>query len=98
MRLMDNLRNAEERGRATVRHGMERAREEWADAERRIRQRMRIYPQKLKKLMVRSERDPETEAAHPAPAAEQGDVTKEPIISINGQDVSDPEIARKRSA
>jgi hypothetical protein len=46
MRLADNLRKVEEKSVSTIRRGMERAREEWADVERRIRQRMRIYPQK----------------------------------------------------
>lgn len=46
MRLVDNLRKAEEKGVMRIRRGVERAREEWADVERRIRQRMRIYPHK----------------------------------------------------
>ena len=46
MRLVDNLRKAEEKGVMRIRRGVDRAREEWADVERRIRQRMRIYPHK----------------------------------------------------
>lgn len=46
MRLLDTLRNAEKKGMSSVRKQVERAREEWNDMERRIRQRMRIYPQK----------------------------------------------------
>jgi translation initiation factor 4A len=48
MRLVDNLRKAEEKGVMHIRRSVDRAREEWADVERRIRQRMRIYPQKQK--------------------------------------------------
>ena len=46
MRLVDHLRKAEKKGAMTIRRGVERAREEWSDVERRIRQRMRIYPQR----------------------------------------------------
>jgi len=48
MRLVDNLRKAEEKGVMSIRRSMERARDEWSDVERRIRQRMRIYPHKQK--------------------------------------------------
>ena len=52
MRLVDNLRNAEEKGVMRIRRSVDRARQEWTDAERRIRQRMRIYPQKDRKSVV----------------------------------------------
>jgi len=44
MGLMDRLRKAEEQGKDAARHAMERAREVREDAQRRIRQKMRIYP------------------------------------------------------
>ena len=36
MRFVDNFRKAEEKSVKTIRRGVERAREEWADVERRI--------------------------------------------------------------
>ncbi|HEY3768226.1 MAG TPA: hypothetical protein VGN44_06105 [Candidatus Angelobacter sp.] len=50
MHLAENLRKAEEKSVSTIRRGMERAREEWQDVERRIRKRMRIYPQKQRAM------------------------------------------------
>jgi hypothetical protein len=100
MRLIENLRNAEERGRSGLRQGMERARDEWADAERRIRQRMRVYPEKLKKLIARSNPEADTEVPQAAAAAatDRGVVTQRPIVSIHGQDVPEPDSDKKRSA
>ena len=91
MRLVDHLRKAEKKGAMTIRRGVERAREEWSDVERRIRQRMRIYPQKDRTM---------------AAAAPQGgsiatdlDGTPDnlrtienpgkPIISVNGHDLDE---------
>ena len=100
MRLVENLRSAEERSRAGMRHGMERAREEWTDAERRIRQKMRVYPQKLKNLIVRSAPEPENEVPQAAAAAasERGDSSQRPIVSINGEDVPAADLEKKRPA
>ena len=95
MRLIENLRNAERKSLANVRRQMDRAREEWADVERRIRQRMRVYPQKLRNK-INAGMEPGTEAASPdaklAAAAVQG---SKPIVSINGQDVPEHDIERK---
>jgi hypothetical protein len=86
MRLVDNLRKAEEKGVMRIRRGVDRAREEWADVERRIRQRMRIYPQKRKAAaaaagtgLVNLDQDvPEHSSDEP----------RKPIISIRGQDLN----------
>jgi len=89
MRLLENLRSAEQKGASAVRHGITRAREEWEDVERRIRQRMRIYPQKLKKsaLAVRppAELVPDTPTQGMLPTPE----TSTPIVSIHGHDIKD---------
>lgn len=84
MRLVDNLRNVEEKSAMRIRRSVDRAREEWADVERRIRQRMRIYPQKQKAA-----------AAGTAPVNLDQDVPehsstepRKPIISIRGQDLN----------
>jgi hypothetical protein len=86
MRLVNNLRKAEEKSVMTIRRGVERAREEWADVERRIRQRMRIYPPKQQAV-----------AAGVAPTHLEQDVSegikasdeeRKPIVSIHGEDVN----------
>ena len=92
MRLIDNLRNAERKSMATVRRGVERAREEWTDVERRIRQRMRVYPHKLRNRKKPSP-DPELEPAMTDSAAASGTrPAAKPIISVNGRDVPEREI------
>jgi len=78
MRLVDNLRKAEQKGAMTIRRGVERAREEWADVERRLRQRMRIYPQKRSAATVPGGMN----AGLGMTASNQ-----RPIISIHGRDV-----------
>ena len=88
MRLVDNLRKAEEKGVMHIRRGVDRAREEWADVERRIRQRMRIYPQKQKSAAAAA-------GAGAGPINLDQDVPehssnepRKPIISIRGQDLN----------
>ena len=84
MRLVENLRKAEEKGVMHIRRGVDRAREEWADVERRIRQRMRIYPHKK-----------QAAAAGAGPVILDQDVPqpssgeqRRPIITIRGQDLN----------
>jgi hypothetical protein len=80
MRLVDNLRKAEKKGAMSIRRGMERAREEWGDVERRIRQRMRIYPQKSQIKAAAVEMDETT-------ASEANVTGQKPIVSIHGRDL-----------
>jgi hypothetical protein len=85
MRLVNNLRKAEEKGVMTIRRGVERAREEWADVERRIRQRMRIYPQKQRTVAAGAGMIP---LEHDIPEiAPETRGSRTPIISVNGQDL-----------
>ena len=93
MRLIDNLRNAEKKGMASVRRQMERAKDEWTDVERRIRQRMRVYPQKLRNRL-KTAGDPEMEpaAADQALAAATTTQGAKPIITVNGRDIADHDI------
>ena len=90
MRLVENLRKAEQKGATAIRRGMERAREEWADAERRLRQRMRIYPQKPTAMAAAA---PQSRAAlvdlDETVDQKQDDGTRQPIVSIHGHDVDD---------
>ena len=83
MRLVDNLRKAEKKGAMTIRRGVERAREEWADVERRLRQRMRIYPQKLKMARVAAMDMDEPTVPDTSATASQS----KPIVSIHGRDL-----------
>lgn len=93
MRLWENFRN--HKGISSVRERVERARNEWNDVERRIRQRMRVYPEKLRaKLNVRSriEITSESEGRDRGLAAKAGASAGEnqavkPIVSIRGRDV-----------
>lgn len=92
MRLIDNLRRAEQKGADAVRQGMVRAREEWGDVERRIRQRMRIYPQQLKKKSTLAARsDVELKPDVPAQVTPELE-TEKPIVSVHGHDVADDEL------
>jgi hypothetical protein len=70
MGLIDSIRKAEEKAR----HAYERAAHMSDDAQRRIRQKMRIYPRPAETAAA----DIEQEASQNAP---------EPIVSIGGEDV-----------
>lgn len=91
MRLLENLRNAEQKGASVVHRGLTRAREEWEDVERRIRQRMRIYPQKLKKSALAVRPPAELVPDTPAQGMLQTPETSKPIVSIHGHDIKDEE-------
>jgi|SRR6185312_168744 len=96
MRLIENLRSAEKKGLANVRRHMDRAKDEWSDVERRIRQRMRVYPQKLRnriKLGMDAGLEPANTDTSLAAAAVATSDTK-PIISIHGQDIDEHEIEK----
>jgi hypothetical protein len=97
MRLLDSLRNAQKKGRTSVRERVEHAREEWNDVERRIRQRMRVYPEKLRaKLGFRPEPEPEEDQnlglAAGAAAGTGNNQPVKPIVSIRGRDVPPEDI------
>ena len=85
MRLVNNLRKAEEKSVMAVRRGVERAREEWSDVERRIRQRMRIYPPKKQAVAVGAgPANLEQDVPGSSDAPEQ---ERRPIVSVHGQDL-----------
>jgi len=101
MSLREKLRIVENKSTGSMRRRVERAKEEWADAERRIRQRMRIYPQKLRAMLAsRAEQELEIDqsdtrlpaggqASSPDPEG-VGESTK-PIVSIHARDVDEDE-------
>ena len=85
MRLVDNLRKAEEKSVMSIRQSMERARDEWSDVERRIRQRMRIYPHKQKAAAAGAA---QTNLGSNLPEQSSGPAEpRKPIVSIHGQDL-----------
>lgn len=89
-----DMRKAESKGVERVRKAVHRAHEEWTDAERRLRQRMRVYPQKLRNLIARSAEDPVQDFEKQAVSTvKMGKITPEPkpIVSINGEDVNEEE-------
>jgi len=93
MRLFDNLRSAEKKSAQMMRQGMARAREEWGDVERSIRQRMRIYPQKANKSAAATATGSPLELGADIPAQEkpQDGEPPKPIVSVHGRDVKDDE-------
>ena len=89
------LRKIDAKGMGGVRQAIKRAREGFTDVERRMRQRMRVYPQKLRKLITRSTEE-SVLGFEPlgVSAIEMGQITPEPrpIVSINGHDVDEKEL------
>ena len=92
MRLLDNLRNAEQKTVNAMLQGVAKAREEWGDVERRIRQRMRIYPQKLQKNVIVARQPAELHADVPTQEVEAEPETRKPIVSVHGSDVTDEDL------
>jgi hypothetical protein len=86
MRLVENLRKAEKKSAMTIRRGVDRAREEWADLERRLRQRMRIYPQKRAMAAAASGNAP-AGVDETADSDAATDKPKTPIVSVHGRDL-----------
>ncbi len=89
-----DLRKIETKGVGRVRQTIGRAREEWTDAERRIRQRMRVYPQKLRNLIARTTEEPAVEfEKETLSGINLGEITAhpKPIVSVHGHDVDEDE-------
>jgi hypothetical protein len=74
MGLIDKLRNAEAQGRSAAHRGMEKARESWDDAERRLRRKMRLHPATTRERA--SEETPEPVAP---PVSSSASVAKETL-------------------
>lgn len=87
MGLMDKLRKAEEQGRSAARQAFERAKHFSEDTERRIRQKMRIYPPGAGELQ------PGTPGASGTYREENRVPERAPIISIHGDDVETDKVA-----
>ena len=100
MGLMDRLREAEEHGKEVARNAYEQARDFGEDVQRRLRQKMRIYPPD------RAATPSEVSQAQPAAASPTGvemedirhlEAERQPIITIEGKDVK-PASAPERRA
>jgi hypothetical protein len=91
MRILDRLRKAEKQGVEAARHGMERARINWDEAESRMRRKMRIHPTS----------EPRTSAPTATGTAQNGSMAASesqmssargerptPIVSVHGKDVA----------
>ena len=102
MSLREKLRIVEDKSKGSMRRRVERATEEWADAERRIRQRMRVYPKKLRAMLAsRAEQELEIDQSDmrlpvggqaSSPDPESGGESGKPIVSIQGRDVDEEQI------
>ncbi len=67
---IDALRKAEQQGRGVAHRGFDKARDKWEDAERRLRRKMRIFPDKAKQRAAPARTPAELETRHNEPAAE----------------------------
>jgi hypothetical protein len=83
MGLMDALRKAEKKGKELARRGVEAVRETHEpadDAQRRVRQKMRVYPERNA-----TAKPPEADAT----AREMEDAQRKTIVSVHGEDVGE---------
>jgi len=88
MSLIDNFRKAEKQGALAIHRGVERAREEWSDVERRLRQRMRVYPQKSRAMAAAAPGSAPANMDETATSNEQ-DTDRKPIVSVHGHDLEE---------
>lgn len=90
MGLIERLRMAEEQGKQATRNALEKAREFGEDAERRIRQKMRIYPAPAS----HTESGATSAGAATAPRRSPIPTSKdEPIVSVHGEDLEADKVA-----
>ena len=99
MGLIERLRKAEEQGKQASRDAIERARELGEDVERRIRQKMRVYPPQANHTN-HTEAGPVTPSGaataprrSPVPVVESENPEDEPIVSIHGEDLETGKVA-----
>jgi hypothetical protein len=79
----------------SVRRQIVRAKEEWNDVERRIRQKMRLYPQKHRYRLAEPVHESELSDITAQMASEDTAESKtQPIISVNGRDVDEKELTK----
>lgn len=94
MSLIDNFRKTdksktEKKRTLSIRRGVERAREEWADLERKLRQRMRVYPQKSRAMAAGAHGATPFDMDEVSTGEGSGSTSRKPIISVHGHDLND---------
>lgn len=89
MSFIDNFRKTEKKRALSIRRGVERAREEWADLERKLRQRMRIYPQKSRAAAAGAHGGATFDVDEAATSDAPGPAARRPIVSVHGHDLKD---------
>lgn len=88
MSLIENFRKAEKKSALSIRRGVDRAREEWADVERKLRQRMRIYPQRSKAMAAGAPGSATMDVDESALDLPE-DTERKPIVSVYGHDLKE---------
>ncbi len=89
MGLIDALRKAEKKGKDVVRRGMHAIETSDDEAQRRARQKMRVYPPQSG---VPAQKQPEQNATE----REMEDARRKAIVSVNGEDVDENDIGKGR--
>ncbi len=85
MGIMDALRRAEKRGKDLTQRGVNVAREGLDDAQRRVRQKMRVYPARNGSPNANP---PESDPID----REMEDAQRRAIVSVRGEDVKEDDI------
>lgn len=91
MGLMESLRKAEAQGKEATRNALDRAKELGEDVERRIRQKMRVYPPHANHTESGAATTTVAASAPRRSPVPEPDV--EPIVSIHGEDVEADKVA-----
>jgi hypothetical protein len=91
MGLIERLRKAEEQGKQATRNALDRAKELGEDAERRIRQKMRIYPPQTNHTESGAATSTGAGTAPRLSPVPESDV--EPIVSVHGEDIEADKVA-----
>jgi hypothetical protein len=105
MGLIERLRNVGQRAGNAAHVGIAKVKSTFGDAEGRLRQRMRVYPQRPKLwgtaagemgAAVDEQLEDETLIAAPPQIHEQE--PRRPIVSVNGKDVDEKDLGRSSAA
>lgn len=89
MGLRDQLRKIERKTSLAAQPQIDHAGKEWADTERRLRQKMRIYPDKRVSSQAAGLRLPVGGRAAGQLRDPEAGVARKAIVSIHGRDVND---------
>lgn len=93
MGLIDKIRKTEKQSREATRHAVHRAKQMGDDAQRRLRQKMRIYPQPVTSSQAtpgKSNLKPDRTNGLSRAGFEANQ--RKPIVSVHGRDLSEDEL------